>query len=141
MSGTLDSLVESGGSPLVPVSHVSALISAGATGTILSVTAGAGQYIKLNELITYESIKESGLTFTVNGVALFTNADLIDYTPRSDTALGSNDFAVSRSFGDDAILYGFNILPAIFCTSFSLTHPSGNTSRGIRYAYEILEKI
>ena len=52
MSGTLDSLVEGGGSPLVPVAHVSALIGAGATGTLLSVTAGAGQYIKLNELST-----------------------------------------------------------------------------------------
>ena len=140
MSGTLDSLVESGGSPLVPVSHVSALISAGATGTILSVTAGAGQYIKLNELITYDSGQETGLTFTVNGVALFTNADLIDYTP-SNQSLSSNDFAVSRSYASSAIFYGFNILPSIFCTSFSLTHPSGSTTRDIRYAYEILEKI
>ncbi len=140
MSGTLDSLVESGGSPLVPVSHVSALISAGATGTILSVTAGAGQYIKLNELITYDSSQESGLTFTVNGVALFTNGGLIDYTP-SNQSLGSSDFGVSRSYASSQILYGFNILPSIFCTSFSLTHPSGSTTRDIRYAYEILEKI
>tara|TARA_R110000764_G_scaffold101528_1_gene186849 strand:+ start:19 stop:441 length:423 start_codon:yes stop_codon:yes gene_type:complete len=140
MSGTLDSLVESGGSPLVPVSHVSALISAGATGTILSVTAGAGQYIKLNELITYDTGQAGGLTFTVNGVALFTNGSLIDYTP-SNQSLASSDFGVSRSYASSAILYGFNILPSIFCTSFSLTQLSGSTSRDIRYAYEILEKI
>jgi hypothetical protein len=95
MSGTLDSLVESGGSPLVPVSHVSGLISTGATGTLLSVTAGAGQYIRLNELITYDSVAQAGLTFTVNGVALFTNGALIDYTPASN-ALNSGRFAVSR---------------------------------------------
>ena len=140
MSGTLDSLVESGGSPLVPVSHVSGLISAGASGTILSVTAGAGQYIKLNELITYDTIVEGGLTFTVNGVALFTDDVLIDYTP-SNQSLNSGYFAVSRSYAASSIVYGFNILPSIFCTSFSLTRPSGNTLRNIRYAYEILEKI
>ena len=140
MSGTLDSLVESGGSPLVPVSHVSGQISTGATGTLLSVTAGAGQYIRLNELITYDSVAQAGLTFTVNGVALFTNGALIDYTPASN-ALNSGRFAVSRSYADDTIFYGFNILPAIYCTSFSLTLPSGSTSRPIRYAYEILEKI
>ena len=140
MSGTLDSLVEGGGSPLVPVAHVSALIGAGATGTLLSVTAGAGQYIKLNELITYDTGVENGLTFTVNGVALFTNDILIDYTPSSQS-VNSNYFAVSRSYASSSIFYGFNILPSIFCTSFSLTRPSGNTLRSIRYAYEILEKI
>lgn len=140
MSGTLDSLVESGGSPLVPVSHVSTRIIAGATGTLLSVTAGAGQYIKLNELITYDTSSEGGLTFTVNGVALFTDDALLDYTPSSQS-VNPGYFAVSRSYASSAIFYGFNILPAIYCTSFSLTHPSGNTTRDIRYAYEILEKI
>ena len=81
MSGTLDSLVESGGSPLVPVAVPKGIISSGATGTILSVTAGAGQYIKLNELLVNSSTPEAGLTFTVNGVALFTNDILLDWTP------------------------------------------------------------
>ena len=70
-----------GGGLLKLVAFDSGRVNTGASGDIISVTAGADQYLKLTYLMCRFSTLETGITLTINGIGIFTNGVLADTTP------------------------------------------------------------
>ena len=88
--------IEVGGSSggiLKLVAFASAQIAVGASGDVLTVTAGSGQYIRINHLATSAATDEAGMTLTIDGVDVFSNFPLVRSNGVSASATGS-------TFGD-----------------------------------------
>tara|TARA_R110002167_G_scaffold28630_8_gene96074 strand:+ start:1797 stop:2240 length:444 start_codon:yes stop_codon:yes gene_type:complete len=131
-----------GGGPLKLVAFTSDNIASGLTGTLLTVTAPANQYIKLNYLLCSGVGLQSGMTLTVDGLAIFTDKLLLNSTPAE--SVSSNYFGVTDSWvatASSGAYRGQNTLKYIMCTSFALSKNAGNTTSIIQYAYETLEKL
>tara|TARA_R110000851_G_scaffold124986_1_gene255657 strand:+ start:2972 stop:3385 length:414 start_codon:yes stop_codon:yes gene_type:complete len=128
-----------GGGLLKLVAFDSDRLDTGLSGGILSVTAGAGQYLRLTHLVSDTSLRESGMTLTIDGNDIFTNELLASESP--DAPAASNVFGVSNGYGDTSADLSARILQNVQCTSFIVTKVSGTTTQKINYAYETLEKI
>ena len=142
MADQLLSTIAGGGGILKPVAFTSGRVSSGASGDILTVTAGTGQYLKLTWLTA--AATEAGMTLTIDGVDLFTNVALDDSTPLSTSAT-STGFAVMAYYTAVPTAVDMNasarLLKSIYCTSFTVTKVSGATSSNTEYAYETMEAI
>ena len=136
----IDSSAISGiGSLFKTVDVESSTISSGASGDILDVAAGEGQYLKINYLLSSgTSGSESAITLTVDGNDIITNSALDDSTPSGDFGV-SNYFTSPSTSGEVSGSRG--LVPYIYCTAFTLTKVSGVTARAINYSYEILEPL
>ncbi len=128
-----------GGSLLKPVAFTSAVVSAGASGAVVTATAGANQYIKLTYLITASANTESGMTLTVDGVDLFSGESLADFTPSAPANV--TIFGVTAGYGSTSVQLGARLLKEINCLSFTLTKDTGITLEAIDYAYETMETL
>jgi len=128
-----------GGGILKPVAFASAQVAAGASGDVVTATAGANQYIRLTYLMTASSNTESGMTLTVDGVDLFSGESLADASPNA-TANGTI-FGVAAGYGSTVLANSARLLKEINCLSFTLTKDTGTTLEAIDYAYETMEAL
>tara|TARA_R110000851_G_C12778034_1_gene534972 strand:- start:22 stop:438 length:417 start_codon:yes stop_codon:yes gene_type:complete len=129
-----------GGGLLKLVAFDSGRVNTGASGDIISVTAGADQYLKLTYLMCRFSTLETGITLTINGIGIFTNGVLADTTPV--TSVTGPTFGISKADGGSNISNTPKLLESSqLCTSFTVTKVTGTTAQAIEYAYETLEKI
>jgi hypothetical protein len=128
------------GGLLKTVAFASARISPGASGDILTATAGVGQYLKLTYLLNSGATgAETAMTLTIDGVDIFSNAGLGDSDP-SATA-NSTTFGVTNGYGNTGVSNSARLLQNVFCNSFTVTKVTGSTSQSIDYAYETMEAL
>ena len=128
-----------GGGLLKPVAFTSAVIASGASGDIVTATAGAGQYFKLTYLMANSATTETGMTLTIDGVDLFSSWTLADFSPNANAGLTT--FGICGGYGNTSVQGDANLLTEIYCTSFTVTKVTGTTVQGIAYVYETLEAI
>jgi hypothetical protein len=128
-----------GGSLLKPVAFTSARVAAGASGAVVTATAGANQYIKLTYLMTGTATTESGMTLTVDGVDLFSGESLSDFSPSAQA--NGTIFGVATGYGNTSVQLAARLLKEINCLSFTLTKDTGTTLESIDYAYETMEAL
>ena len=135
--------IEVGGSSggiLKLVAFASAQIAVGASGDVLTVTAGSGQYIRINHLATSAATDEAGMTLTIDGVDVFSNFPLVRSNGISGGATGST-FGVIPTLGTVNNTITARYLREITCTTFTLTKVTGTTVEAVNYSYETLEAI
>jgi len=128
------------GGVLKLVAFTSARVSAGASGDVLTATAGAGQYIRISHLATWAALDEAGMTLTIDGVDVFSNSPLVRSSEVSGGATGLN-FGVINTIGTTNNTATARYLREITCTTFTLTKVTGTTVEAINYSYETLEAI
>jgi hypothetical protein len=122
---------------LQPVACESGRVASGATGDILTVTAGAGQYLKLKHLLPYARTVQPEMTLVVDGEEIFKLGVLGTRATAESVSWGV------CSVGDDVSTQNTaRLLPHVFCKSFTVKIDSLNsTATAIEYVYEILEAI
>ncbi len=130
-------VVQTAGGILKPVAFNSNQIALGASGDILTATAGANQYLKLTYLTTGTATTEAGMTLTVDGVDLFSGESLTDATPSAPAS--ATVFGVAD--GSTSVLNSARLLKEINCLSFTLTKDTGTTTEDIDYAYQVMEAL
>ena len=127
------------GSILKPVSFTSGQIAAGASGDVITATAGEGQSLKITYLITATTLEEVGMTLTIDGVNLFSGEELSAIDP---IASASTDvFGITSAYGKTVTSEGARLLNEINCLSFTLTKDSGTTINIIDYVFETMEAV
>jgi hypothetical protein len=126
------------GGLLKPVAFASARISSGASGDILTATAGVGQYLKLSYLLGAGST-EAGMTLTIDGVDLFTNSPLTNSL--IDAQASISNFGVTSNYSSTSPIPSARLINEIYCLSFTLTKVTGTTGSAIDYAYETMEAL
>ena len=129
-----------GSKPLGFVGLQSDNIAAGATGDVLTITAGDKQYLRLTYLLTVAGTVQAGMTLTVDGVDVFTNLSLADVSPAAYPNTASV-FGVCQKWASSNPYNGARLLSVIECKTFTLTKVSGSTAQAISYACETLGEI
>lgn len=114
-----------------------ATISAGASGTILDVTATGDDLLFLYTLGGDSNAFEAGMSFTVDGNPLITGLTLAPSVhPNFSVYWGVQQ---GRAFTDSKEkIYHFD---GVVCKNFQVIKDTGSTLASITYGYHIMEKL
>lgn len=108
-------------------------LSSGVTGDIITLTAPAGQLVKLYQLSCKTSGTQTGISVVSDDVTIVDQKELDDFAPLT----ASGTFVITRGFGSSsATNASAGILTEVIGKEVVIKKNAGNTGIDIEYAYE-----